>query len=116
MKRKKSGFTLIEMVIVLFIVSLLLLLIVPNLNSTKNMAEKDSNAAFVQTIQTKADMRMYELGKDGTGANKGELVENDFLEKDLTKQQAKRFHSLNLHIDTKGKITSPDGIGTSGKS
>lgn len=37
--RKHAAFTLIEMVIVLFIISLLLLIIIPNINQQKQAAQ-----------------------------------------------------------------------------
>lgn len=39
-QKKHSAFTLIEMVIVLFIISLLLLIIIPNVNQQKKSAVK----------------------------------------------------------------------------
>lgn len=39
-QKKHSAFTLIEMVIVLFIISLLLLIIIPNVNQQKKISGK----------------------------------------------------------------------------
>ncbi|MFC6323031.1 prepilin-type N-terminal cleavage/methylation domain-containing protein [Companilactobacillus baiquanensis] len=55
-KRTREAFTLIEMVIVLFIISLLLVLIIPNLGTQKNNAVKKTDEAFVTTLQTQVDM------------------------------------------------------------
>lgn len=55
-QKKHSAFTLIEMVIVLFIISLLLLIIIPNVNQQKKSAESKTNHAFRTTLQTQVDM------------------------------------------------------------
>ncbi|MFD1472950.1 competence type IV pilus major pilin ComGC [Companilactobacillus mishanensis] len=54
--RKKKGFTLIEMVIVLFIIGMLMLLILPNLSQQKDKATENSNEAFRTTLQTQVDL------------------------------------------------------------
>ncbi|WP_180367661.1 prepilin-type N-terminal cleavage/methylation domain-containing protein, partial [Oenococcus oeni] len=51
-KNKKQSFTLIEMAIVLFIISLLMLLILPNLNNQRKKAENTQAEAMVSVIQT----------------------------------------------------------------
>ncbi|BDR58537.1 competence type IV pilus major pilin ComGC [Xylocopilactobacillus apicola] len=61
--QKSNAFTLIEMVIVLFIIGLLMLLILPNLNSQKKKAENKTNSALVTTIQTQVDLYSDEIEK-----------------------------------------------------
>lgn len=55
-KKTKKAFTLIEMVIVLFIISLLLLVMIPNLSAQKSNADAKSEEAFKTTLQTEVDM------------------------------------------------------------
>lgn len=55
-KHKVKGFTLIEMVIVVAIIAMLTLLIIPNVVNQRNKAQKNSDTAFVQTIQTQVDL------------------------------------------------------------
>lgn len=54
--KKKSAFTLIEMAIVLFIISLLMLLILPNLNTQRKNAVSTHATAMVDTIQNEIDL------------------------------------------------------------
>ncbi|OIK85674.1 competence protein ComGC, partial [Oenococcus oeni] len=61
-KNKKQSFTLIEMAIVLFIISLLMLLILPNLNNQRKKAENTQAEAMVSVIQTQVDL--YENDND----------------------------------------------------
>lgn len=56
MKKIHKAFTLIEMVIVLFIISLLLLIMIPNLMTEKNKADERSNEAFVSMINTQREI------------------------------------------------------------
>ncbi|CAK8053506.1 Competence protein ComGC (ComGC) [Eupransor demetentiae] len=51
-KTKKRGFTLIEAAVVLFIIGLLMLLILPNLNNQRKNASKTHAKAMVATVQT----------------------------------------------------------------
>lgn len=55
----KEAFTLMEMVIVLFIISVLMLMIIPNVADTKTNVENKGTDALVVVVQTQADM--YEL-------------------------------------------------------
>lgn len=52
MKKKVSGFTLLEMLVVLFVISLLLLLFVPKLINQKESASKKSDAAIAKVVET----------------------------------------------------------------
>ncbi|WP_035053928.1 competence type IV pilus major pilin ComGC [Carnobacterium pleistocenium] len=68
MKNRKplnqKGFTLIEMVMVLFIISVLMLLIVPNVVKQKDSIDAQGTEALVTVIQTQVEL--YELeGEDG---------------------------------------------------
>lgn len=56
MRKTKKAFTLIEMVIVLFIISLLLLIMIPNLTAQKDNATKRSDDAFKTTMKTQAEL------------------------------------------------------------
>ncbi|UJF14662.1 prepilin-type N-terminal cleavage/methylation domain-containing protein [Jeotgalibaca sp. MA1X17-3] len=53
------GFTLVEMVIVLFIISILSLIFIPNIANTKKDVEDDGRKALTTVIQTQADLYEY---------------------------------------------------------
>ncbi|MEY8371789.1 competence type IV pilus major pilin ComGC [Aerococcaceae bacterium 50-4] len=81
--RQKQGFTLIEMVIVLFIVAALLLLIIPNMSKQATKAEETTNSALVETVEAQGQIYMLEENKDAFTpeelANKG-YISTDQLE------------------------------------
>lgn len=51
MAKQRHGFTLVEMTIVLFIISLLVLIILPNLNHQRQRAQKIHGHAMVTVVQ-----------------------------------------------------------------
>ncbi|HFU4451113.1 TPA: competence type IV pilus major pilin ComGC [Streptococcus suis] len=59
---KKKAFTLVEMLVVLGIISLLLLLFVPNLSQQKDAVQKKGDAAVVKVVESQ--MELYELAHD----------------------------------------------------
>ncbi|HFI0106989.1 TPA: competence type IV pilus major pilin ComGC [Streptococcus suis] len=59
MKLKNKAFTLVEMLVVLGIISLLLLLFVPNLSKQKEAVQEKGNAAVVKVVESQ--MELYEL-------------------------------------------------------
>lgn len=69
MKKAKAlsdkGFTLIEMVIVLFVISVIMLLVIPNLSKSKDSIDSTGNAAFATVVQTQLDL--YLMTEDSAG-------------------------------------------------
>ncbi|HEL2000393.1 TPA: competence type IV pilus major pilin ComGC [Streptococcus suis] len=59
---KVKAFTLVEMLVVLGIISLLLLLFVPNLSQQKDAIQEKGNAAVVKVVESQ--MELYELEHD----------------------------------------------------
>ncbi len=53
--KTRKGFTLIEMVIVLFIISLLILIMVPNLSKQRNHAQTVHTHAMTSVVQSQID-------------------------------------------------------------
>lgn len=84
MKKKQKSFTLIEMLIVLGIISILLLLFVPNLIKEKAQVQKTGDAAVVKVVESQA--QLYELDHEETPTL------SDLLAADLiTKKQAESY-------------------------
>ena len=77
--RNFSAFTIIEMLVVLFIISILLLLFVPNLSQQKDEAQKGSEAAIVKTVATQIEL--YELNYDKTATGE-DLIEKNYVTKE----------------------------------
>ena len=58
MKKRRQGFTLLEMSIVLFIISLLILIMIPNLTKQRQNASKIHQRAMVNVIQRSEERRV----------------------------------------------------------
>ncbi|HEM3213122.1 competence type IV pilus major pilin ComGC [Streptococcus suis] len=81
---KVKGFTLVEMLVVLGIISLLLLLFVPNLSQQKDAIQKKGDAAVVKVVESQ--MELYELEHDK------ETTVADLQAKGyITEKQAKQY-------------------------
>lgn len=83
MLQEEKAFTLIEMLIVLLIISILILLIVPNLtNKSKNVHEKGCHA-LVELVQSQVVSFQLDVGRLPTNLN--ELVDKKYIrEEQLT--------------------------------
>lgn len=64
--KKKEGFTLVEMLIVLVIVSVLSLLIIPNITDTKNKIDDEGAYALARVIEVQANLYRIEKGEEPT--------------------------------------------------
>ncbi|KGO31609.1 competence type IV pilus major pilin ComGC [Oenococcus alcoholitolerans] len=92
LSKRKPGFTLIEMAIVLFIISLLMMLVLPNLNSQRQKAASTQSDAMVSTIQTQVNL--YENDTDDSDVTYADLVSNKYL----TDKQAKKAQDIGIKI------------------
>lgn len=100
--KKEAGFTLIEMLIVLLIISVLIILIVPNLsNSTKDINEKGCDA-LEKVAQTQVNL--YHLDHKKYPKSLAELVEKRYLSDDQT--SCSNGQSLN-YDESSGIVTKP---------
>ncbi|MGV0167662.1 competence type IV pilus major pilin ComGC [Furfurilactobacillus sp. WILCCON 0119] len=59
---QRTGFTLIEMAVVLFIISLLILIILPNITAARKNATKTHQDALTQVVQTQVDLYQNDHG------------------------------------------------------
>ena len=84
-KKKENAFTLVEMLVVLLIISVLMLLFVPNLTKQKDVVRKKGDAAVVKVVESQ--MELYDL-------NEGSKISADQLAKAgyITEEQAKTYN------------------------
>ncbi|HWO77622.1 MAG TPA: competence type IV pilus major pilin ComGC [Bacillus sp. (in: firmicutes)] len=75
--RNEKGFTLIEMMIVLLIISVLLIITVPNVAKHQQTIEGKGCEAFIRLVQ--GQIQAYKLDTDEEPANYGVLVEEEYL-------------------------------------
>lgn len=78
LKLKKKAFTLVEMLVVLGIISLLLLLFVPNLSKQKEAIKESGGTAVVKVVESQMELYELEHDKEATVADlqaKGYITE-----------------------------------------
>ena len=75
--RNEKGFTLIEMMIVLLIISILLIITVPNVAKHQQTIEAKGCEAFTRLVQ--GQIQAYKLDTDEEPASYGVLVEEGYL-------------------------------------
>ncbi|EOL46586.1 competence type IV pilus major pilin ComGC [Enterococcus caccae] len=88
-KKKKmnyEGFTLLEMLVVLLIISILILLFVPNLSKHKEGVDKKGNEAIVKIVETQMDL--YTMEK-----NQSPTIEQLLNEQYITKEQYDKYQA-----------------------
>ncbi|HFR3702678.1 TPA: competence type IV pilus major pilin ComGC [Streptococcus suis] len=93
LKMKKKGFTLVEMLVVLGIISVLLLLFVPNLSKQKEAVRKKGDQAVVKVVESQIELYELEHDKKATVAD---LQSAGYIDK----KQAEEYE--------KAKASNPD--------
>jgi competence protein ComGC len=83
-KKLHEGFTLIEMMIVLLIVSILVMLFIPNLMQGKETVRKQGDSAVVKSVETQIDL--FEL------ENNRKMTEED-MTREIPAEQLKIYRA-----------------------
>ncbi|MGO2267046.1 competence type IV pilus major pilin ComGC [Vagococcus salmoninarum] len=91
-KKQYAAFTLVEMLIVLFVISVLVLLFVPSLTNQRSRITESGNQAFIQVVQTQVEL--YQMNEDQP-VTYSNLVANNYL----SQEQADRAVELNLDLN-----------------
>lgn len=79
MTKHKNGFTLIEMLIVLAIISVLIILIVPNLTGKTSEVNKKGCEALVQVVQTQVNAYHLDHGYNPSSLD---ILVDDYITSD----------------------------------
>ncbi|MDH6365554.1 competence protein ComGC [Enterococcus sp. PF1-24] len=58
--KNNRGFTLLEMLLVLFVIGILILLFIPNINAQRDKVTKKGDAAIVKVIETQQQLYMMD--------------------------------------------------------
>ncbi|KAB2333847.1 competence type IV pilus major pilin ComGC [Bacillus mesophilum] len=100
MLKNQRGFTLIEMMIVLLVISVLLIITVPNVTQHNSKINSKGCDAFVQMVQ--AQVQAYELDEKKLPATIQELADKEYLnENQLTCQNGDE-----IIISADGEVSS----------
>lgn len=91
-KTRRRAFTLLEMAIVLFIISLLVLIVLPNLSTQREHATKIHENAMTNVVQTQLDLYENDTGQRAQSID--QLVENQYL----TAVQAQKATSEHIKV------------------
>lgn len=104
-KLSDKGFTLIEMIIVLFVISVIMLLIIPNISKNKESIDTKGNEAFVTVVQTQLDLYTMNEGEAGlTNENTfSSLHEDKYLSENQFEQAKSILTVTNGQVALKGK-------------
>lgn len=100
----EKGFTLIEMLIVLFVISVIMLLIIPNISENKSSIDQTGNEAFATVVQTQLDLYKMSDGATVTDATTFDVLQTKGY---LNENQSKRA-SKTLKVDN-GKVSVISG-------
>lgn len=101
MFKNNKGFTLIEMLIVLMIISVLIILIVPNLSGKSKEVNKKGCDALVTVVQAQTDA--YYLDKSSYPASLEALEKAGYI----TKDQKTCPNGKSLELVEDGKVKKP---------
>ncbi len=91
-KTRRRAFTLLEMAIVLFIISLLVLIVLPNLSTQREHATEIHENAMTNVVQTQLDLYENDTGQRAQSID--QLVENQYL----TAAQAQKATSEHIKV------------------
>lgn len=80
MFKSNEGFTLIEMLIVLLIISVLIILIVPNLSKRSGNVHEKGCSALIKVVQAQVDLYIFEEGSKPNELD--DLVSENYLTED----------------------------------
>lgn len=93
----EKGFTLIEMLIVLLVISILLIITIPNITKHQSTIHTKGCEAFVKMVQSQ--VQAYEIDNSKLPASINELETQGYL------KQKSCPNGDGISIDNKGKVT-----------
>lgn len=105
MKKKwknHEAFTLLEMLVVLFIIAILMLLVVPNIGAKRERIDKQGTQALATVIQTQ--VALYELEHKNKATSLEVLVSEGYL----SAKQAEEAKERQISISGDGHVSYPE--------
>ncbi|WP_185696093.1 competence type IV pilus major pilin ComGC [Weissella viridescens] len=99
--KQRAGFTLIEVITTIFIMSLLMILVLPNVHRIRQFAERKQSEAFSHHVQNQIDL--FKGQYPGYEVTLPNLLEHGFMSKAQVDQFGRE--KLTLHGD---QVKRPD--------
>ena len=93
--KKKKAFTLIELLICLFIIGLMMLLIIPNIANQRQKAQEKSDAAIVKVVENQQEL--YQLDKNVKDKPNAQTLKDDGY---ITQEQLDSFNKATTKTQT----------------
>ncbi len=108
MVNKQAGFTLIEMMIVLLVISVLLIITIPNVTKNNSTINNKGCEAFVRMVE--GQVQAYRLDNEDKIPTLDELVAKGYLkgEKDGTAPSCTNGEPITINA-ADGTVTVPEG-------
>lgn len=100
MLKNEKAFTLIEMMIVLLVISVLLIITIPNITKHNSKINSKGCEAFVKMVQAQA--QAYEIDKRKPPGSIQDLVEEKYLNENETTCP----NGAEISISSEGKVTA----------
>jgi len=101
MIKSERAFTLVEMLIVLLIISVLLLLTIPNITKNNSVIHDKGCEAYIEVVQTQVELYKLETGQPPLSID--DLIDADYITRDKCPDG-----ETSLKI-TGGRVTITDG-------
>lgn len=98
-----SGFTLIEMMIVLLIISVLILIAIPNVTKHSKSIDEKGCAAYVKMVE--GQVEAFKMDEKKMPTSLAELTEKEYLP-----ENPQCPNGSQLSISLEGKVEVADGI------
>lgn len=104
LKRLKNNraFTLLEMIVVLFVVAILMLLVVPNMSDKRDRIDKQGTQALASVIQTQA--ALYALENKDKGVSLDALLAGGYL----SAKQVQEAQERSISLSGDGRVSYPE--------
>lgn len=110
--KKKGGFTLVELIVVLVILAILAAILVPTLLGYINKAQEEKNYSTAQTVRVAAQAVYDDEVGHGTTITSGDTIDKDDQTKsgqsvtDLAGVDTSKVTNYSFKVDDKGQIIS----------
>lgn len=96
--KSEKGFTLIEMLIVLFVISILMIIMIPNITKNQSGIQSKGCEAFVKMVQ--GQVQAFEIDHNKWPASIDELKTGEYV------SETSCPNGDAIKIDANGKVTS----------